>query len=262
MPCSTNAASASPLAAVKSITVRFFDRSNVAALFCHQTCALRPLYVYTITFRARPQARRICCSSGCPTAIQRSIAPVRSLRHKSASSQLKPPANCSASCACSANASNRTIMRSSVSEGCRANVSECAWKYLRSISLTCSCTLKMVDLTAKKITLTVPTVVRCDCSIPPLPTQIDLSCYRQLATIRVTVRRRHRVPEPRSSARRRHNTAISATGCSLFPAQPYELRWRLRPLCSAWVALHTIASEKLFPRRLRDQYHPAKVQIN
>ena len=137
MPCSTNAASASPLAAVKSITLRFFERSNVAALFCHQTCALRPLYVYTITFRARPQARRICCSSGCPTAIQRSIAPVRSLRHKSASSQLKPPANCSASCACSANASNRTIMRSSVSEGCRANVSECAWKYLRSISLTC-----------------------------------------------------------------------------------------------------------------------------
>ena len=59
-------------------------------------------------------------------------------------------------------------MRSSVSDGCRANVSACAWKYLRSISLTCSCTLKMVDLTAKKVALTVPTVVRCDCSIPPL----------------------------------------------------------------------------------------------
>ena len=48
----------------------------------------------------------------------------------------------------------------------------------------------MVDLTAKKIALTVPTVVRCDCSIPPLQHKRSAQAQSLLSGMSHSVARR------------------------------------------------------------------------
>src|SRR5690242_5784968 len=77
------------------------------------------------------------------------MAPVRSRFTRSGSpSEESPRPNSSESSAFSAKARTRTIIRSSVSEGWRARVSEWFPKWLRSRSETCSSALKIVDLRA------------------------------------------------------------------------------------------------------------------
>src|SRR5258706_12985343 len=108
--------------------------------------------MYTFTCAARPAALRISRSSGSPTSIQRSIAPVRSFFTRSGSSSFESPRpNSSAASAFSAKARSRTIMRASVSEGWRAMVSECVAKWWRSRSETVSSALKMGDLSATSV---------------------------------------------------------------------------------------------------------------
>jgi nucleoside 2-deoxyribosyltransferase len=76
--------------------------------------------------RGRPAAGAAqALSSGRPTSIQSSTAPVRSLRQRSGSSSATGPCRIQRSSAKSMKASRRTIMRSSVSEGWRARVSAC-----------------------------------------------------------------------------------------------------------------------------------------
>ena len=87
--------------------------------------ALKP---YTLTWAARPLAFMSRLSSGWPTSIQCSICPVRSRCH-SAGSSVSHRSLASSSVPrwlsgvrFSTWASSRTIIRSSVSEGCRAIV--------------------------------------------------------------------------------------------------------------------------------------------
>ncbi len=107
-------------------TLRLVRRVSLLWICFHHSSQLL-LWHRAITCPARPQALRRRASSGWPMSIHSVIWPVRSLTQISGSSASdKPRVKAMPSCAFRAYISTRAIMRSSVSDGCRASVRLCS----------------------------------------------------------------------------------------------------------------------------------------